>query len=182
MLVCVGIHWRTTQVDWTRVLMFSVSFLKIKKNFFFSIVSGFQTRGLVELTVSLWDTLLSWAFLPTNWSFLWHSAVLGLTLCSLSTVSYQVLTQRMEFCLDAWCLHRILHFLWRFQLNHRCTCVSRTPLDSACQSLPEPEPSELLHSDFLSMWCQGWLSWSQLAGFLVASCLGLSFHRSVHQL
>ena len=34
----------------------------------------------------------------------------------------------MEVCLDTWRRHHILCFLWRFQLNHRCGCVSRTYL------------------------------------------------------
>ena len=113
MPVCAGIQWRTPQVVWAKVLMFSVSF-------FFTLYQVHQTWGLAGLRVSLWGRLLSWAFLPTKWWFLWHSAVLGLQLYSLSTVSHWVLTQRMEVCLDAWCTHHILHFLWRFQLSHRC--------------------------------------------------------------
>ena len=68
--------------------------------------------------MSLWGRLLSWASLPMKWWFLWHLAVLGLQLCSLSTVSHQVLTQIMEACLGAWCKHHNLRFLWRFQLSH----------------------------------------------------------------
>ena len=58
-----------------------------------------QTWGCVELTVKLWGRQFSWAI---SW-FLWCLAVLGLQLCSLSTVSHQVMIPRMEFAwkLDA---------------------------------------------------------------------------------
>ena len=53
-----------------------------------------------------------------------------------------------EIMVSVVCKHHILRFLWRFQLSHRCRCVSRMLLESACQSLPEPEPSKLLHFGF----------------------------------
>ena len=99
---------------------------------FFAVCQVHHTWGLAGLRVSLWGRLLSWASLPTKWWFLWHSAVLGLQHCSLSTASHRVLTERMEICLDAWCKHHILRFLWRVQLSHRCSYVPRMLLDSAC--------------------------------------------------
>ena len=174
MPVCAGIHWRTTQVVWERVLMFSVSF--------FCVVSGSpDTRACRADSESVRKTAF-WASLPTKWWFLWHSAVLGLQFWSFSTVFHQVLTQRMEVCLDAWCKHRILRFLCHLQLSHQCRCVSRMLLDTAGRSLPEPETTKLLHFGFPTKWCQEWLSWSQHVGFLVASCLGSVFHTGVHQL
>ena len=169
--VCAGMHWRTIQLDWARSLMFSVSFFCI-------VSSSPDMRACRADSESVRKTAFL-GFSSMKWCFLWHSAVLGLQLCSLSTVSHRELTQRMEVCLDTWCKLHIL-FLVAFQLNHWCRCVSRMPLDSACQSLPEPEPSKLLHSGFLSKWCQGWLSWTLHVGFWAASCLGLLFHRGVH--
>ena len=69
--------------------------------------------------------------------FLWHSVVLGLQLCSLSIVSHGVLTQRMEVCLK----HHVLRFLWRFQLNHQCRCVSRMPMDHVCNLFQSQSPT-----------------------------------------
>ena len=73
--------------------MFSVSF--------FCVVSGSpDMRACTAESESVRKTAFLGFSSHEIW-FLWHSAVLGLQLCSLSTVSHQVLVERMEVCLDA---------------------------------------------------------------------------------
>ena len=69
--------------------MFSVSF--------FCVVSG--SPDIWAYRADSVESVRKTAFL--GFSSLWHSAVLGLQLCSLSTISHQVLTQIMEVCLGA---------------------------------------------------------------------------------
>ena len=76
-----------------RVLMSSVSF--------FCVPAGLPGMKVCRVDSESARKTVFFSSLPTKCWLLWPPAAAGLQLCSLSTVSHQVLTQRMETCLDA---------------------------------------------------------------------------------
>ena len=73
--------------------MFSVSF--------FCVVSGSPDMRACRADRESVRRIAFFGFFSHDNMLLWHSAVLALQLCSLSTVSHQVLTHTMEVCLGA---------------------------------------------------------------------------------